>query len=195
MLRLFALLGIALLSGCQTPREVVVGRANGRDLIVSETEIQKRINDRGVSRAVALRELRRESEMRAALEMQKEWKSRNDVIVEGVKARTRTDQPEAPNEDEVFEHISHEQSKRANARAALFEESEEAEAGSLEEKQNDVADRLRLPSKKPEFDEPASKEGWNRLTGEAEFPREGGSERLGKNKRKTQLPISTSPTE
>jgi hypothetical protein len=200
MSRLLALFGIALLAGCQTPGETVIGRANGRDLVVTEAEIQQRASDRGISRTVALRELRRESEMRAAIEMQKEWKSRENAYVEGVKARTHTDQPEAPNEDEVFEHVSKEQSKRADARAALFAEedveaeAEEVEPETSEDQQNAVADRLKLPSRIPEFESRGEKGGWNSLTGEEPPPPKRGFERLAKNKTKSQTPSSQPPT-
>ncbi len=200
MSRLLALIGIALLAGCQTPGETVIGRANGRDLVVTEAEIQQRASDRGVSRTVALRELRRESEMRAAIEMQREWKSRDNAYVEGVKARTHTDQPEAPNEDEIFELVSKEQSKRADARAALFaEEDAEGEANedepeTSEDQQNAVADRLKLPSRRPEFESRGDTEGWNSLTGEEPPPQKRDAERLAKNKSKSQTRLSQSPT-
>lgn len=198
MSRCLALIGIALLAGCQTPGETVIGRANGRDLVVTEAEIQKRASDHGLSRTVALRELRRESEMRAAIEMQREWKSRDNAFVEGVKARTQTDQPAAPNEDEIFEHVSKEQTRRADARAALIAEedavAEDEQSETSEAQQNEIADRLKLPSRSPEFESREEEEGWNLLSGDKVAPQKRGVERLAKNKSKSQVPLSQSPT-
>jgi hypothetical protein len=168
MLRLFAVLLICLaLSGCQSTGDTVIARSKGRDVVVTEAEIAQRAKDKGVSREVALRQLRREHDMRAAIEMQKEWKSTADVRVDGVKVRTTTDQPPAPNEEEIAEFISQAQTKRANAREALLAKEEGTTESPLEEVIDDSneesIDRYDLPSNPPQFEARPGEEGWNQL--------------------------------
>lgn len=178
---ILALLSAAPL-GCKTPGDTVIGRYQGRDIVVTEQEIKERTEAKGLSRTEALRELRREHEMRLALEMQKEWKPLPEVAVEGARIRTEIDHAEAPDEEKMAEMISKVRKERLLARQkALEEELAEGEkkksgeygevGGEGEDEEDDrsdgesglrddESDRLPLPKRPTEFELSKKGEGW-----------------------------------
>jgi hypothetical protein len=176
MTRLHALLPLFIaLLGCKTPGETIIGRGNGQDVIASEADIQARADQSGISRTQAIRELRREHEMRLAVDMQKEWKSKNGVHVEGAKIRTQTDEPDAPDSEKIEEFIAQTRTSRAELTAEIQEEGEEDEESDDlemtedEAKLNDLnsaVDRIGLPEQKAVFEESERSEGWKLLPDE-----------------------------
>lgn len=192
MLRLLLwCMAMVALGGCQTTGDTVIGRANGRDIVVTEAEIQKRISDRGVSRAVAVRELRREQETKAAIELQQKWKSQDNVYVENAKSRSGSDQPEAPDQEAISEMIADEQKRRAEVRQALYADDEIGEGvdddAPPDAEDEEILSKMALPEQRAQFEESPETEGWKTLPDRNVAPPAGGDRRQGEKKSKTQV--------
>lgn len=204
------LLGFVLL-GCRTSAETLIGRADGRDIFATEVEIQARADREGISRTEAIRELRREHEMRVAIDLQKEWKSKNGVKVEGAKIHSKIDEPDTPDEEKIAEFITSKQTARAEAReAAEIESDEEATdpEGDADEANEDAVDedavkrakldaaigRIGLPPYRGGLEPSERSEGWRVLpengsdTGE-----EAATARQAEKNRRSQVPAGQAP--
>jgi hypothetical protein len=186
---------LALLAGCQTAGDTVIGRANGRDIVVTEAEIQKRIADRGVSRAVAMRELRREQETKSAIELQRKWKSSDNFYVENAKSRSGADQPEAPDQEAIAEMIADEQERRAEVREAIYADDEMVdeigegidEDSPPDEEDSEILSKMALPEQRAKFEDVPDTEGWQTLPDQPATPQSGDKVRQGEKKAKTQV--------